>query len=86
MQEMHVGSLGSEDPLELETATLSSMLARKIPWTEEPDGLQSWGGKESDTTECTHTDARIVPDNARVSCHKSPVRSWSLFWLSLGTV
>ena len=41
MQEMRVQSLGGEDPLEEETATHSSMLAWKIPQTEEPDGLQS---------------------------------------------
>ena len=35
--------LGREDPLEEEMATLSSVLAWKIPWTEEPDGLQSMG-------------------------------------------
>ena len=32
-------------------ATHSSILAWRIPWTEEPDGLQSWGRKELDTTE-----------------------------------
>ena len=36
-----VGSLGQEDPLVWEMATQSSILAWKIPWTEEPDGLQS---------------------------------------------
>ena len=36
-----VGSLGCEDPLEQEVATHSSILAWKIPWTEEPGGLQS---------------------------------------------
>ena len=36
-----VQSLGWEDPLEKEMATLSSILAWKIPWTEEPGGLQS---------------------------------------------
>ena len=40
MQEMRVRSLGGEDPLEKEMATHSSILAWKIPWTEEPDGLQ----------------------------------------------
>ena len=40
-QEMQVQSLGLEDPLEEEMATHSSILARKIPWTEEPGGLQS---------------------------------------------
>ena len=40
-----VRSLGREDPLEEEMATHSSILAGKIPWTEEPDGLQSMGFK-----------------------------------------
>ena len=43
MQETWVWSLGWEDPLEKETATYSSILAWKIPWTEEPGGLQSMG-------------------------------------------
>ena len=41
MQETQVRSLGRKDPLEKETATHSSILAWKIPWTEEPGGLQS---------------------------------------------
>ena len=41
MQEMQVRSLGQKDPLEREMATHSSTLAWKIPWTEEPGGLQS---------------------------------------------
>ena len=41
MQETQVRSLGQEDPLEKEMAIHSSALAWKIPWTEEPDGLQS---------------------------------------------
>ena len=43
MQETLVPSLGQEDPLEEEMATHSSVLAWKIPWTEEPGGLQSMG-------------------------------------------
>ena len=43
MQEAGVGSLGQEDPLEKEMATRSSILAWRIPWTEEPGGLQSMG-------------------------------------------
>ena len=43
MQESQVQSLGQEDPLEKGMATYSSMLAWKIPWTEEPGGLQSMG-------------------------------------------
>ena len=43
MQKTQVRSLGQEDPLEKEMATHSSILAWRIPWTEEPDGLQSMG-------------------------------------------
>ena len=43
MQENLVQSLGREDPLEKEMATHSSILAWRIPWTVEPDGLQSIG-------------------------------------------
>ena len=53
MQEILIPSLGREDPLEDKMATCSSILAWKIPWTEEPGRLQSWGRKESDTTEVT---------------------------------
>ena len=42
-QEMWVRSLGWENPLEKEIATHSSILAWKIPWTEEPGRLQSMG-------------------------------------------
>ena len=40
-QKAWVQSLGQEDPLEEETATHSTVLAWKSPWTEEPGGLQS---------------------------------------------
>ena len=50
-QETWVQSLGWEDPLEEAMATHSSVLAWKIPWTEETIGLQSKGHKESDMTE-----------------------------------
>ena len=42
--------LGREDPLEKEMAAHSSILAWRIPWTEESCGLQSMGLQESDTT------------------------------------
>ena len=45
MQETQVQSLGWEDPLEKEMTTHSSSLAWKIPWTEEPGGLQSMGSQ-----------------------------------------
>ena len=41
IQETQVRSLGREDPLEKEMATHSSILAWRIPWTEEPGGIQS---------------------------------------------
>ena len=51
MWESRVQSLGWEDPLEVGMATHSSIPAWRIPWTEEPGGLQSMGCKESDTAE-----------------------------------
>ena len=44
-QETQIQSLGWEDPLEKEMATHSSILACKIPWTEEPGGLQPMGSQ-----------------------------------------
>ena len=44
-QETQVGSLGWEDPLEKEVATHSGILAWRIPWTEEPGGLQFMGSQ-----------------------------------------
>ena len=49
-QETRVRFLGWEDPLGKEMATHSSILAWRIPWTEEPGGLESMGLQESDTT------------------------------------
>ena len=49
MQETQVQSLEWEDPLEKEMATHSSPLAWRIPWTEEPGGLQSMGSQKSQT-------------------------------------
>ena len=48
-------SWGQEDPLEEEMATHSSILAWRIPWTEDPSRLQSMGHKESDMTEQLNT-------------------------------
>ena len=45
LQETWVQSLGWEDPLEKEMATHSSVLAWRIPWMEEPGGLQSMGSQ-----------------------------------------
>ena len=51
--ETWVRSLGWEDPLEKGMATHSSVLAWRVPWTEEPDGLQSIGLKRVNTPD-TH--------------------------------
>ena len=53
MQETWVQFLGQEDPLEKKMATHSSILARRIPRTEEPGKLQSMGSQESDMTKHT---------------------------------
>ena len=51
MRETQVRSLGGEDPLEEDLATHSSVLVWRVPWTEEPGGLQSVGLQSRDTTE-----------------------------------
>ena len=51
MQETWVWALGWDDPLEKGMATHSSILAWRIPWTEEPGGYSPWGCKEWDRTE-----------------------------------
>ena len=48
-QEMQIPSLGQEDPLEEDTAVLSSILVWEVPWTEEPSGLQVYCITKSQT-------------------------------------
>ena len=57
-----VQSLGREDPLEKGMATHSSILAWRIPWTEEPGGLQSIGSERvrHDQETNTHTHTRVL--------------------------
>ena len=72
MRETQVQSLGWEDLLKKEMATHSSILAWKIPWTEEPGRLQS-KGLQTDTTERLHFDFHCVnhlPAKALVSALK----------------
>ena len=52
MQQTQDGSLGWENPLEKGMATYFSIVAWRIPWTEEPDGYSPQGCKELDTNEC----------------------------------
>ena len=55
MQQTQDQSLGGEDPLEKEMGNHSSILACKIPWTEDPSWVEFMGRKVSDTIELTHT-------------------------------
>ena len=80
MQEMQVGSLGGEDPLEEEMATLSSILAWKIPWTVEPGGLPSIGlqrdGHNWATERWAHIDQKQdSQDSGEIVREKEAVRS-----------
>ena len=54
MQETWVQSLSQEDPFEKEIATHSSILAREIPWTEEPGGLHDLATEETTKTTTQH--------------------------------
>ena len=65
MQETWVQLLGWEDPLKKEMETHSSILAWKIPWTEEPGGLQSMGSQ------------RVRQDGTINTHDKSPWITWS---------
>ena len=60
MQKTWDRSLGWGDPLEKGMATHSSILAWRIPWTEEPDGLQSMGSQELDTAERLNRMSRFL--------------------------
>ena len=71
MQETWVWSLGREDPLKKEIATHSSILAWRIPWTEEPGGLQSMGSRLSDIFHCKN----------HLESHKSMIEL-PFFWRS----
>ena len=55
VQETRVRSLGQEDPREKGMATHSSILAWRIPWTEEPGGLQSMGSQRVRNDSATNT-------------------------------
>ena len=73
MQETQVQSLGQEDLREKEMATCSSILACKIPWTEDPGGLQSMGSQrvrhnlatksQTTTTEVQNLEAEFAQAN-----------------------
>ena len=64
MQETQVRSLGQEDPLEKEMATHSSILAWRIPWTEELGGLQSTGSQRVRQNLVTDNNTKQRPPTA----------------------
>ena len=69
MQETRVRSLGGEDPLEKEMATHSCILAWRIPWMEEPGGLQPMGSQRVGHDWATlhaHRESRTVIEDAQV--------------------
>ena len=68
MWETWFRSLGGEDPLEKEMATHSSILAWRIPRTEELGGLQSMGRKELDMTERLHFTSEKLQDIFLCAC------------------
>ena len=68
MQETWVQSLDREDPLEKGESTYSSILAWRIPWTEEPGGLQSMGSQRDAHTHMQHNFPK-----RRVSLSLSPL-------------
>ena len=72
MQEIQVQHLGQESPQEEEMANLSSILAWKIPWTEEP--VSPWGRKESDTTEQLSTHEEYIMWNIRLDESQARIR------------
>ena len=88
MQETWVGFLGWEDPLEKEMATLSSILAWKIPWTEKPGRLQSMRSQRVDTTEWLHFHFSLScieggnGNPLQCSCLENP-RDWGALWASV---
>ena len=71
----------SEDPLEEERATPSSILAWEIPWTEEPGVYSPWGRKESDTTERLNNSGGISEAH-RNQLQELPVVKAQAIWVT----
>ena len=75
MQKTQVRSLGLEDPLEKGMATHSSILAWRIPWTEEPGGLQSMGVAKSQTRLTLTLSTKVTAIFFRNVC---PILKWNI--------
>ena len=77
MRKTRVRSLGSEDTLEKEMATHSSILAWKSPWTEEPDRLQSVGSQRVGHDWVTTTFPRsYLQPRSSTKCHQAALFAW----------
>ena len=72
MWETWVRSLGQEDPLEKEMATHSSILACRIPWTEEPGGLQSRRSLQAGVREAGRPGVRLCEFKVYSVCDQKP--------------
>ena len=85
MQETWVQSLGWEDTLEKGVAAHSSVLAWRIPWAEEPGGLQCVGCKEPDTPErLAHITVTKLHD--AIGCHCRVLYSVDNYTMSTGII
>ena len=82
LQKMEVWSLDQEGPLEKEMATHSSILTLKIPWTEEPGGLQSMGSQRVGHYWVTKQQNKWIYVNPNLPAHPHPHSPWSL-WVSV---
>ena len=83
MQKTQVQSLGREDPLEKGMATHSSILAWRIPWTEEPGGLQSLGSKRVGHNWATDTFTLKITSKCFQSLSFLPFRKKNLVFASI---
>ena len=74
--------MGQEDPLEKEMATHSSILAWKIPWTEEPGGLQSMGSQRVRHDWVTRQQAALKKNKIKCNLNKCPEHKYrnAQFW------
>ena len=72
MQETQIQSLGQEDPLEEEMATHSRLLAWRIPWTEEPGGLQPIGSQRVGHNWATNTHTYNIKTSPQIYSARDP--------------
>ena len=81
MQETWTRSLGQEDPLEKGMTTHSSILAWRIPWTEEPGWLQSMGWQRVGHDWLTNTHSKVLNRGYNVEVKKDTISNLvSLWW------